>query len=379
MNVALVLALLLQVADTSGEPRRVDGRIVRGSRAGPIPLVNHWVVLHRLTPSRSGPIDSMQTGPKGQYSFRYRATTDSSAIYFATTSFGGIVYPTAPFRVQNVSGDDATITVFDTTSGRVPIKLAGRHLIIGAPQPNGRRPVGEVLDLENDSTVTVIARDSVTPVYVVHVPEDAANFRLNADGEFGAGAISRRGATVGLYAPLSPGIRQFAFTYELPAKAFPWSIPSGTPIDVLEVLVEEPTAEVRAPAIREVRPESMEGRTFRRFLARDLPPTSVLRVDVPKVSAVSSQTVIIAVVVAVVAAMGVAIVYAARRSRPQTQATIVAAPAEPRSQTLVRAIADLDEEYEASSNGDARAAYEARRASLKSQLADALAAERGPS
>src|SRR6185436_9815204 len=124
-------------------------------------------------------------------------------------------------------------------------------------------------------------------------------------------------------------------------------------IDVLEVLVEEPTAEVRAPALREVKPESMEGRTFRRFLARDLPPTAVLRIDVPKVSAVSSQTVIIAVAVAVVAAMGVAIVFAARRSRPRAQPIVAAAPAEPRSRMLVRAIADLDEEYEASSaSGD---------------------------
>src|SRR6185503_20707153 len=104
-------------------------------------------------------------------------------------------------------GDEATITVFDTASGPVPIKVGGRHLIIGARQPNGLRPVGEVYDLENDSTVTLIARDSTTPVFTTHVAGDATNFRVNGSGEFGAGAVSRRGTTVGIYAPLSPGIR----------------------------------------------------------------------------------------------------------------------------------------------------------------------------
>ena len=119
------------------------------------PLGNQWVVLHRVGRDRSGPLDSMRTSARGTFAFRYRATGDSAAIYFATTSYGGIVYPTAPFRGPVVSGDDASITVFDTTSGPVAIKVGGHHIIVGAPQANGRRPVGEVYDLQNDSTVTV--------------------------------------------------------------------------------------------------------------------------------------------------------------------------------------------------------------------------------
>ncbi|HEY9228923.1 MAG TPA: hypothetical protein VIP11_19890, partial [Gemmatimonadaceae bacterium] len=249
MILPLVLALLAQTVDTA--ERRVEGRVVRGTRAGPAPLANQWVVLHHLSPGRSGPIDSMRTDARGQYAFRYHAAPgDTAAIYFATTAHGGIVYPTAPLRSMRISGDEALITVFDTASGPVPIKVGGRHLIIGAPQANGRRPVGEVYDLENDSTVTLISRDSVTPVYSVHLPERAEAFRLNSSGEFGSGAISRNGSTVSLFAPLSPGIRQFAFTYELPAKAFPLTLPAEKPTGVFEILIEEPAAEIRAPALR---------------------------------------------------------------------------------------------------------------------------------
>lgn len=379
MIAAFVFAFFAQVVD-SGTVMRVDGRVVRGTRTGPMPIAQQWVVLHRLGNDRSGPLDSARTNADGRYAFRFTTSGDSSAIYFATTSHGGIVYPSAPFRSPVVSGDAATLTVFDTTSGPVPVKRGGRHLIVGAPQANGRRPIGEVYDLENDSTLTVIARDSTTPVYTVRLPNDAANFRVNGSGEFGAGAMTRRGADVGLYAPLSPGIRQFAFTYELPAKAFPLVLPAEVATGVFEILIEDPAADVRAPSLREVEPANMEGRTFRRFLANDVPANAVVRVSIPRVATADRERIYLVIALVFLAAMGMALVYAARRSRRSRPEPVVAAPAEPRSRVLVRAIADLDDAFgSAPFTPEARADYDARRASLKAELADALAVERSGS
>jgi hypothetical protein len=261
------------------------------------------------------------------------------------------------------------------------IKTAGRHIIVGAQGPNGRRPVGEVYDLENDTTVTFIARDSATAVFTAHLPPEAENFQLNGSGEIGAGAVSRRGADVRLFAPLSPGIRQFAFTYELPSKAFPLTIPATVPIGVFEVLVEEPMADVRAPALREVAPTSMEGRTFRRFLAQEVPPSGVLSINVPRIITAEREKVYIGVGVTVLLAMVGTLVFAmTRRRREGAMAPAPVVVAEPRSRVLVRTIAELDESFDASAAGDsARADYEARRAALKTQLADALAVERSSS
>ena len=376
-----VLALFAQVVDSTAAMRRVDGGIFRGLRSGQQALVGQWVVLHRLGPERSGPIDSIRTGPKGVYSFRYRATGDSSAIYFVTTSYGGIVYPTAPFRSERVGGEAATIIVFDTSSAPASIKLGGRHLIVGAQQANGRRPIGEVYDLENDTTVTFIARDSTKPVYTVHVPANAENFRLNGNGEIGAGAVSRRGTDVGVFAPLSPGIRQFAFTYELPSKSFPLVIPATVPIGVFEVLVEDPTADVRAPGIREVQSTDMEGRTFRRFLAQEIPPSGVVTINVPRIPVAEREKVYVGVGVTVLVMMIGTFAFAmTRRRRPATASYVPSVVVEPRSRVLVRTIAELDETFDAAAATDvARADYEARRASLKAELADALAAERSHS
>jgi hypothetical protein len=76
----------------------------------------------------------------------------------------------------------------------------------------------------------------------------------------------------------------------------------------------------------------------------------------------------------VIAAMLIALVFAARRRVPRP---VVAMP-EPRSRRLVREIAELDDAFESTADpaDQARTEYEQRRALLKSELAHALADER---
>ena len=366
---------LQQRADSTAAVRRVDGRVVRGTRGGEVPVARQWIVLHRVGPDRAGPIDSTRSGADGSFSMRYRPSGDTAAVYFVSTSYGGVAYFTTPLRAPVVRGDDARLTVFDTTSGQVAIKIGGRHLIVGNPLPDGRRPIGEVYDLENDSTVTAIARDSASPVWTAHIPDAAINFQLNRGGDLAPGAVSQRGTSVGLFAPLSPGIRQVAFTYDLPARAFPLSLPIERPTGVLEILVQEPQAHVTGARLRELAPVSTDGRTFRRYLAQDVAGNTVLNVDVPRIVTASRERVYGGVGIAVSLAMVVALVFALRRARPQP--VVARTRGERQSQTLARAIADLDAEFERAPRDESvRASYDARRAELKAQLADALAAER---
>ncbi|HEY6825504.1 MAG TPA: hypothetical protein VI259_01530 [Gemmatimonadaceae bacterium] len=355
-------------------PRRVEGRVVRGMRERQAPIANQWVILHRVGRDRAGPLDSVRTTPTGAFDFQYRVSGDSDAVYFVSTSYGGVAYYTPPLRAPLVRGDDALLVVFDTTSGPVGLRVGGRHLVIGAATPSGQRPIGEVFDLENDSTVTAVARDSVTPVWSATIPAAATNFQLNTNGELAAGALTRRGTSVGLFAPVSPGIRQVAFTYDLPASAFPLSFRIDKPAGVLEVLVQEPTARVQAPGLRETPAVSAEGRTFRRFLAQDVAAGAMVRVDPPRAVGASRQRVYSGVGVLFVAAMFVALVFALRRRPHRGAATLT----QPEPQRLMREIAELDDafEREADVNQEVRANYEARRATLKSELAHLLAGER---
>lgn len=369
-----------QRPDSSHAERRVDGRVVRGTREGQQPVANQWVVLHRVGPDRAGPLDSTRTAANGRFSIRYRESGDTSALYFASTSYGGVAYFTSPLRAPVVRGDDATLTVFDTTSGPVAIKVGGRHVIVGAVQPNGRRPVGEVYDLENDSTVTLVARDSMSPLWRTQLPAQALEFQVNTSGGLAPGAVSQRGSSVGLFAPLSPGIRQFAFTYELPSNAFPLTLPIDRATGVLEVLVQDPSARVDGVKLRETAPVSADGRTFRRFLGQDLSAGTAIRIDIPHLIGAEREKVYFGVAAALLAAMVVALVVAARRSvfrRPLAAASLPVAR-ELRSHGLMRELAALDEEFEkiASPDDATRGEYQAKRAALKSQFAEAIAEER---
>jgi hypothetical protein len=181
---------------------------------------------------------------------------------------------------------------------------------------------------------------------------------------------------------LSPGIRQLAFTYELPSSAFPLSIPLERSVGVLEVLVQESTAHVTGVSLRELAPVNTEGRMFRRLLGQDLAAGSVVRVDLPRVIGAAREKVYIGVGIVVLAAMVIALLVAARRGatrRPLARQTLAPEIAEPASQRVLRRIAALDAERERVPPIDdaARTARDAERASLKRELAAALAEERG--
>jgi hypothetical protein len=178
-----------------------------------------------------------------------------------------------------------------------------------------------------------------------------------------------------MFAPVSPGIRQVAFTYDLPANAFPLDIRVDKPAGVLEVLVQEPTTRVQGPGLRETPAVNAEGRTFRRFLAQDVGAGATVHIDPPRVEGLSRERAYLGVGALVIAAMLIALVFAARRGTPRP--VVVAVP-EPRSRRLVREIAELDDAFESTPDrsDQARAEYEHRRASLKADLAHALADER---
>src|SRR5471030_1168330 len=95
--------------------------------------------------------------------------------------------------------------------------------------------------------------------------------------------------------------------------------------------------------------------------------------------AAEREKVYVGVVITLLAAMALSLVFAARRSTPRLLVAVGVVRKEPsRAEVLLRAIADLDVEFEraASDVPAARASYEARRGALKAELAEVLAASR---
>jgi hypothetical protein len=369
-----VVASRLASAQSPREWRVAEGRVTLATNDGrPVPVAGQWVVLHRVGSDRSAPLDSMRTDRAGRYRIRYERSGDPEALYFVSARYDGIAHFSSPLRAPTVRGGDADIMVFGSTSDTTQLRVQGRHLVVSAARADGRE-VAEIFEIENAGYRTVIARDSGSPAWSSMLPALTRNPSI-APGDLTAGAVTFRGGRAQVYAPISPGVRQIAMTYELPPNAFPLTIPMGRAVSVLEVLLEEPRAIVEGAGLGEVEPAAIDGRMFRRFLAQNVPANAVIRVSAP--APVEQNRTAIRILGGLVAAgliAGLAAWYVARRHRRQTVRFGPKSVAV--SDALIAQLATLDARYDdATATAVSRAAYEQERAQLKDRIARALAAE----
>jgi hypothetical protein len=351
-------------------PSIVEGRVVRPAITGETPVPGVTVTIHRVGSDSAGPIDSMSTDGRGAYRFAYRRWGDANAIYFVAALYRGIAYFSSPMRAAVVRGHDAEIIVFDTTTSPVPFTVQGHHYVIGAPGPTGVRDIVEVYEISNDTVVTAVGRDSLSAVWSAPLPRGATNF-TPASGDVAASSLRARDGRIELIAPFAPGVKQLSFTYRLDPRAFPLEIVLDRPNALLEVLVEEPAAQVRSVSLRGQGTATTEGRTFKRFLAQNAPRGEEVRIEVPSTAASARSTVVVALSVAVTLAMISALWIAYRRGAGARR--VVVEPPES-VESLAGAIAALDARREARDPSLSGEEYAARRTALKARLAAVLAA-----
>ena len=332
-----------------------------------------WVTLHRVAPDSSGPMDSVRTDANGAYAFRYKPV-GGDAVYFASSSYGGVAYFTAPLPPRDAIGGDAEITVFDTTSTPVPVHARGRHLVVSASGVDGRRTLVEVFELSNDTTVTAVAGTRGRATWSAPVPPNAANFQVG-QSDIGANAVQFRDGRVLVFASISPGIRQIAFSYSVPSEEFPLAIPVAEAVSVFEVLVEDPGASATGGGLAEQQPVALEGRNFRRFLAQDVPSGAKVTISVGAPTVPRTNRLMLFPIVAAAGVMAVALAFALTRRRPVP--VVVQSEAREDAAHIARDIAELDDGFArlGSPSDVERDAYRTRRDALRARLEAALAKE----
>ena len=374
-----------------GQARSVTGLVRHpGAKGDPEPVPHQRVVLHRVGQDTAGPIDSTYTDAKGSYRFHYKTTGSPDAVYFASSTYAGIAYFTAPLQTADVGSPGGDIMVYDTTSHGFTLLMQGRHIVIGAPGAKGMREVAEVFDLGNSGTRTLISRDSLTPVWTTQLPAGAVSPGVSG-GDIAPGAVTFKGTDVQLFAPVSPGVRQLAVGFQLPPSAFPLSVPITGGAGVLEVLLEEKSATPSLPGLAQQSSITAQGRTFKRYLAQNVPDGAVLRIDAGVPGGGSRTRLFAAIAFAMAILLAVALTIAIRRRapRPKAAADFTApvpgrAPVAPvlmnatPSESLLFQLAQLDAAFAREADPDAErvARHDAERAALKVRIAEALAAER---
>jgi hypothetical protein len=379
----VVTALLLSASSSRAQdgavvpptPSSVDGRVMRPRLGSLAPVGNVWVTIHRVASDTAGPLDSTRVGSDGRFRFRYTRGGKADAVYFVSAMYDGIAYFSRPLTSSRVSGDDAAIVVFDTTSIHFPLAIKGRHIIISSPAVDGSRQVLEAYEIANESDQTLVSPDDAHPSWTAPLPPGVTNIQVG-ESDVSAAAITAAKGRVLVTAPFAPGLKQLSFSYIVPQKAFPLHVPLEQGATVLELLLEEPKAQARGATLKPVASVTIEQRVFQRYLGADAPAGASIEIAVPVVQAAQNVRVYweIAGALAALMAAGLGAWYARARRRGALEAPLSRAPVPDATETLAREIASLDAEFERAGAVDAaaRAAYEERRRALKRQLASAL-------
>lgn len=341
--------------------------MVRPSRGDSLPVPGVRVVLHRVGRAEQGPLDSMPSGPGGR--FRFALARDTAALYLLSARYQGIEYFSLPLD-RAPAGDPETVTlVVHDTSSRTPVTVSARHVVVPRPGDDGTREVLDLVLLANRGTETRVAPDSVGASWIGLLPPASEGLELG-ESDVSPEAVIRRGDSVIVSAPISPGEKQLAFQYHLPAGRQAVELPVGAEPVTLSVLLEEPGATAAGPGLAQADTQAIEGRSFRRWTG-EVPGGAVIRIGLPGAGGASST-----VIAALVTVLALALLLAAWRILPRPAAG--AAPDERRGDAdrLLNEIAALDARYqgrEGETPSEEWARYLQRRAALKAEAAAALA------
>lgn len=315
-----VSAQEIEAADDSEDiptgPQLVSGQVVRPGKTDMLPVPNVMVTLHRVGSDKAAPLDSVRADRSGRFQFHFERTGDKRALYFVSASYGGVAYFTPPLAHATVKGEEAEIAVFDTTSGPVSIGSRGHHVVVSAVAANGTRNVTEVYELANDSSVTRVASAGGNgEVWSAVLPARASGFQV-AQGDIPAQAVKFEQGKAKVFAPIAPGLKQLAFSYSIPANAFPLTIPIVRDTQILEVLIEGEKGTVTGAKMEEKDPVALEHRNFRRFLAPDVPANSAVVIDFP--SSGQDRTIDRGYLIALTLVIGSTMIFALARALRRT-------------------------------------------------------------
>jgi hypothetical protein len=258
MLAAILLAAALHAVGPGGT---VAGRVVRVVAGDTVAAAGAMVVLHGITPTVQGPVDSVRSDAEGR--FRLRAPADTATILLVSARWGGIEYFSVPLDRGSAAADTPVQVVVADTSTAAPVALLSRHLVIGAPAADGTRNAVDLFILANTGTRTRVAVDSVTPTWRLVLPPNVANVVIG-ESDFADDVMHLHGDTLELTAAIPPGQRQILVNYQVPPATRRMVVPYGEAAPLANILLEEDDAEVVGVLAR-ADTASVDGRRYTRW------------------------------------------------------------------------------------------------------------------
>ena len=344
----------------SAQTIRAGGAVLK---ADSTPVPGARVVLHQVGRTLEGPLDSTRTDRRGRFRFAFRP--DTSALYLLSVRHAGIEYFSPPVHTNPERPDTAIRVIVYDTSSTAPVSLEARHLVLARPGEDGSRNVLDLIVLLNGGHQTRVAPDSAGASWGGLLPRGTMGLELG-QSDVSPEAVTRRGDSLLVAAPLAPGEKQVTVQYVIPAGRKDLELRFTEPVSMINVLAEENDVVVSGGILELADSQVLQGRSFRRWTGA-VPAGGTLRVALPGRARVP-EWLLPSLVAAVFLVLGGAGWYLLARQPGSPSAS----PA-----GLLDAIAALDSRYlgrEGETSAEDWGSYQTERRRLKAQLEAALAA-----
>ena len=295
------------------------------------------VVLHRVSPTFSGTVDSVPVAPMGRFEFTVDAVPDSEGgdVYFASIRHQNVLYFGGPVAgaadVEGVYLIQAYPSVGAGSGTELSVRV--RNVFVERAEPGPGWLVTDLFEVRNDMEATIVASEEGA-AWSHALPPGALGFSVG-ESDLSPEAASFSGGRVFVSAPVPPGARVYLFRYEILADRFALPIEESTAS--MELLFREPAGELSVTGLASVGPIEMDGGTFRRFAGREMAPSVVAVEPGAPLTPNNSMPLLAALLALALTAAGSILVFRARSHGR-------GGPAEQR-QGLLIAIARLDEEW----------------------------------
>jgi hypothetical protein len=351
----------------------LDGTVFVGGA----PMVDGTVVLHHLTGTSQGDLDSTRVEPDGTFSFQLPRSPDPAVgdVYFASVRHAGVLY-FGPAITEAAQLDSAyAVMAYDTIvapAAGMSVPLRSRSIFF-EPDSSGAWRVTDLFQLVNEGDRTLVTREG--GVVWSHPLPAAARDVSTGEGELSFAAAEYEDGRLVVRAAVPPGERLFVVRYRVPDVAI--EIPNVGPTGALDVLVREPAPPVEVPGLELVdRIELEAGSTYLRFTGADVtaPVISIVAGEEPSPPRVEWVAFLLAIVLGAaglwVLRSGSVPATAGGAASDRTASTAPVSGGAPEQaawerEALLHQVARLDEDFASGEKTpEERAAYQQRRQAL---------------
>jgi hypothetical protein len=360
--VIMLLAAQLVPADALAQVEAqavLTGNVMVGDSA----MRSGTVVLHRISDTQQGEVDSVRVTEGGAFSLTLPGVPNEAFgdIYFASVRHQGVMYFGTAIT-QAVQLDSAyLIQAWDTVlapAEGMPVTVEGRTLFLDVQGDSWI--VTDAITLRNDLDRTVVARPEGI-VWTYPLPSTAADV-ITGEGEITTDVVTYDSGELIVRGALPPGPRMFVVRYTLATTEV--SIPTPGTTEFFDILVREPAPALDVTGLSTAPSEELEGRVYRRYTGEN--------VAVPSVQIALGEELApppvhwVAVVLAGILGAGAVLAIGKTSGRAGARTST---PRDAREDLLLE-VARLDEAHQenASPTESAAKEYEARRAALLARL-----------